>query len=142
MKDLFDFAAPQIKPRPKKNNHCIFIFDWDVEEQTGTIVGIISDIRLRDSMGKPIPCSSLLREELSCAGWESFVDRRWNGKRYGGYALNVSGRYRWEGEYWANQDYWGEWDCGWDLISLEPADRKTRKAVAAYGPGWNEIPKD
>lgn len=116
---------------------CAFIFDFDVDEQDISMVGIIRDIRLLDSNKKPIPNSSLIMEELQMAGWDSFVERKWiPGIRYE-YTLQVSGLYRWEGDYYASQDYYGEWDCGWEVISLEPADRKTRRAVKEFGPGWN-----
>lgn len=122
MSSLFEqFAAT--KPRKKFNTTAAFIFDWDVDERDGEMVGIIKDVRLRDHKGKEIPHSSLVMEDIGAAGWYSFFDAT---------DFKVSGRYRWEGSYFAHRDYWGEWDCGWDVISLEPADRKTRKALMDY----------
>lgn len=120
-----------------------FIFDWDADEQDGEIIGIVQNIPLNDYNDKPIRGSSLIHEELGNGGWEVFLDYRFDSKDFTAtYSLNVSGRFRWEGEFYASQDYWGEWDIGWDLISLEPANKKTRKAVLAYGEGWDELPKE
>lgn len=140
MGDLFETL--QSRPKGKqKSSSVAFIFDWDVDEQDGEIVGIIRDIQIKDSKGRGIPRSSLIREELGDIGWEAFLDRDWRAESGSWYGLNVSGRFRWEGTYWAHQDYWGEWDCGWDIISLEPADRRTRRAVELYGKGWDELPR-
>ena len=112
----------QKKTGKKFNNVAAFIFDWDVDDDSNCgIVGIIKDVRLRNSNGDEIRHSSLIWEEIGAAGWDPFLMAS---------DIKVSGRYRWEGRFFASQDYYGEWDSGWDLMSLEPADRKTRKALA------------
>lgn len=120
----------------------IFIFDWDADEQEGHIFRILKDLCLFDSKKNPIPKSSLIREELNCAGWEVFLDHTYDLKTYEThYALNVSGRFKWTGKWWSTWDYYGEWDGGWEIISLEPINKETRKAVEAYGKGWDELIK-
>lgn len=94
----------------------------DISDELGDcreieIEEITQDILLRYHGGEPIEGSSMIREDLSCAGWDCFlsVDEQ---------ERLPPGLYSWAGSFWSRRDYEGEYDCGYEPEEIKLLTRE------------------
>lgn len=65
---------------------------------------------------------SLVWHEVGLCGWKWFLGDDVYGSLF-------TGRFSIKGSLWYEQDYWGEWDQGVDIDSLEGQNRKTKRKL-------------